>query len=180
MLGPLAWFERLRKPLATTFAALGIAGAVDSANNGNYAQAGFRGIGSVLGAYIWFKTSIIPSRVDLPTNFVAGQHYSGVYYSRTGQVVMRHSTEDIPLPTGSVPRGGGHGRLARDSFSNADPSELFAFTVRYTGDSTMRVGFNSGSVNGRNTRFRGSTVPDELQPDLLRAIRGATGFSVLP
>ena len=171
LLGPLAWVERLRKPLVTTFTALGFAGAADSASNGNYGQAAFRGIGSAFGAYVFLKTSIVPSQVRAPS-IVDGNVYSGVYHSRTGQIVLVRSSTERPVPAGSVSNRGGHGEVARQSFPGADSSELFGFTVFARGNGVARVEFFSRSVNRGSP---GNLVPEALQPTITRVIGSATG-----
>lgn len=174
ILGPVARIRALQKPLAILFGGLGVGGAIDSARQGNHAQAAFRGITGVLGSYLFLRASTTPSRAVLPNfrNFGAQQGFSGVWHPRSGVMVIRpsHNVRFEPPPAGFLPRNGGHAIIARTDFVGVPRSQLWGFTAILQSNGSLRLTFNSGINPG--------LAPASVQPVIATMVRSVTGKTV--
>lgn len=102
----------------------------------------------------------------------AGQGFTGVFDSSTGQIRLNPSTADPVLPPGFVRRAGGHADVSRALGGN--PANHSGFAVILEENGTLRVTWRSGTLN--NTPD--SMVPPELRPQIIRAIEEQTGRTV--
>lgn len=161
--------------LAVVFTGLGIAGTIQSASNGNYAQAAFRGVTSVFGAFLYLRSTTRASNAEVP-DFDAfsdpDQGFSGVWHSESGRIIVKPSSDQVPTPGGFLPRRVGHAEIAAELGGN--PEHLFGFTLIKQADGRIRIEFFSRGVNGRNPSFPGNVVPEALQPVIAAAVQGAS------
>jgi len=102
----------------------------------------------------------------------AGQGFTGVFDSATGRIGLSPSSADAVLPRGFVPRAGGHANVSQALGGNAANHSGFAAILEQNG--TLRVTWRSGTLN--NTP--GNLVPENLRPQIIRAIEQQTGRTV--
>jgi hypothetical protein len=117
--------------------------------------------------------------------FGPGSAFSGIYSPETGRFLAYPSEgtllADGTVPENLVPRRGGH-MLVNAAFSDLvgmDPTSNVGFTLFREQDGTISIEWLSRSVNGRNPSFDGVVVPESLRPQIIEAIKTATGLNVV-
>ena len=109
-------------------------------------------------------------------DFRAGQGFSGVYDDATGSLLLFPSTELDILPSGWVPRTGGHAVVNQrlTEAIGAPAGQRAGFTAFLEADGSLRVEWLSRSVNGVADPY----VAESLRPGILDALSRVSGRTV--
>lgn len=129
------------------------------------ASAGATGTGAALGA-------------DAPLASVleghaAGQGFTGVFDTATGEVSLAPSTAETTIPDGWVARAGGHADVSAALGGDAANHAGFAAILEEGGG--LRLTWRSGTLNSGP----GSLVPVGLRQAIVDAVQAATGRTVV-
>jgi hypothetical protein len=120
-------------------------------------------------------------RAEIFSRLAPGEGMSGVFDHQSGQFILRHSTEQIPPPVGSVARYGGHQVVRNDlsaaigeDLTSAASGRISGFSISKQADGSIRFGWNSGQINPGSHGDRG--VPEALRSEIESAVRTALGI----
>jgi hypothetical protein len=102
----------------------------------------------------------------------AQQGFTGVIDIATGEVLMRPSRIGPNLPSGWIPRRGGHADVSRLLGGNTSNHRGFAVILQE--DGTLQITWGSGTLNSPPDYV----IPTELRPEIVRSIEAATGRKV--
>jgi hypothetical protein len=147
----------------------------------NVRRGGTRTNSETQGAVTNLGTHTAANNSDIISRLAPGEGMSGVFDHQTGRFILRHSTNQIPLPAGSVARYGGH-RVVRNDLSTALGEDLTlaasgrisGFSISRQADGSIGFGWNSGQINPGSHGDRG--VPEALRSEIESAVRAALGI----
>ena len=109
--------------------------------------------------------------------------FSGAYNPETDQWVAVASGDASLIsgrPVQTVPVLGGHASAEAALVQRTgitDISKNVGFVIIWEGNGTLRITWNSGTINFRN--FRDRAAPAAIRPAIRRAIENTTGFRVI-
>jgi hypothetical protein len=116
---------------------------------------------------------------DAIRRYNIGSGFSGAYDPQTGRFVALASG-DATLANGqpvqTVPQFGGHA-AAEGALGAADPRKNVGFVVIWEGSDTVRIRWNSRTINERN--FGTPAAPMEVRPAIKAAVGAATRCTVV-
>jgi RHS repeat-associated protein len=101
-----------------------------------------------------------------------GQGFTGVFDVSDGRVLLRPSSAEHPLPSGWVPRRGGHASVSRELGGNRSAHVGFAAIIREGGD--LELTWRSGQLNAPPDFL----VNTDVRTRITASVEGATGRKV--